>query len=1410
MIKKWHAIHFIALFLPAAFGFAAETRTPGMIQMIEKEGGLCGTTIIAGEQARLEENTRRVAPDLAAALAKEQQTAHEVGDTLSFFTVNFNSSSYETIKAVCRKKGARSYIFVGTEDLEAERVDDEDIDGFYNAFEIATPANSLDPDKGILPLLTSFLGDPPNRSGDGYVYILIHDIKDSYAPDSGVRVYIAGYFSPTDQTSGTYSNRKDLINIDCYPQNPASQGALATVAHEFQHLVHNGRDPQESSAGLWVEEGCSEYSEVMCGYPLRQPSYYLLHPERTLSDFNAQDQNLWDYQKVALWTYYLGEKFGPELIGEIVKEPKHGIEGVRSALIKRGISLTFEQIFANFAVANYADNPALDASGYYAYNKIRLPSLPASTPHRVYPLSDQSKSVPRWAMGYIRFTGEDTTAVLHLQNQPGALMRARFYESGTPGRLEELGWDDNNAAGYSLKAIGRGADAVVMVAISQESPNAFTYNVTSEFRDNNAPLILSGPRELLPMANTVTIAWETDEPSSGLVEFGTTTSYGRTAVDTSMVTSHSLTLSGLQANTTYHYRLGVTDAYGNGPRYSADFQFTTTPAASQGVVTLQQGHAFAYSGRSIARGPDGRLFIVYHEVDGSRRFLYIIYSDDNGGSWSAPVRIDESLYHSGMASLAVDHLGRLHAAWHARPASTAKLDIYYSRSDDSGATWLMPQRLSFAEESNDLLYASVAVDAAGNPHVVWNSALYSDEYAGEIYYNYSADGGLSWSGDRLLSTGGLLHAHVPIIDVTPAGEAWVVWGDGVFADGTRNVYATHSSSYSSWSAPEKVSRSGVLYDRYPALVTDEEERVHVAWADNYTPGDIRILYTCRENGLWSEAAPVARSVSGSVSRPSLSCDNTGSLALLYYDDQGTAALGRYQSAPERMAEIDALAKPSLAAGDIYLALQRQGQWLPGANLSSDAEDNDHPETPRRMVAGSVDAIWMRTISASANQLNFLHLSTLPAGRSEPLAVTAFTPAAGASDVPYFKESFAVQVVFDQRIISDSLTSASFTVSGAAQGPITGSITWDGSQRRLLFQASQNLLPDDLITVRLKGSIPQESGVGLDGDGDGAAEGSPADDFVWSFRTQTVDLTPPVMTLGIAQNPVLTRHMDIYIFASEALDHIPTLEVAGKSAVVQRVPGDVPIYKADYLLEASGVLTLQVAGVDLAGNSGRGERSFAAQLLDAAAGGVVTAADGRFSLTLAAHTLGSSGYLTVVQSAPDGAAAETATIYEVGPAGLVLTRPAAVELATPTAAAGQSWQVEQRQPDGTWEALAGTASRGRVRAMVASTGAFRLTAVTEAVPSSFALGRSYPNPFRLGAEVTTFTIDLPREQEVEVAVYNLLGERVRTLRRGALTAGTHLFRWDGRDERERWVASGLYFYRCTLRGTSITRKLLILQ
>ena len=77
---------------------------------------------------------------------------------------------------------------------------------------------------------------------------------------------------------------------------------------------------------------------------------------------------------------------------------------------------------------------------------------------------------------------------------------------------------------------------------------------------------------------TATISWNTDEPASSGVDYGTDTNYGTSAGSASLVTSHSVTLTNLVAGTDYHFLVSSTDG-SNNTASGSDTTFTTDPAA---------------------------------------------------------------------------------------------------------------------------------------------------------------------------------------------------------------------------------------------------------------------------------------------------------------------------------------------------------------------------------------------------------------------------------------------------------------------------------------------------------------------------------------------------------------------------------------------------------------------------------------------------------------------------------------------------------------------------------------------------------------------------------------------------------------------------------------------------------------
>lgn len=79
----------------------------------------------------------------------------------------------------------------------------------------------------------------------------------------------------------------------------------------------------------------------------------------------------------------------------------------------------------------------------------------------------------------------------------------------------------------------------------------------------------------------------------------------------------------------------------------------------------------------------------------------------------------------------------------------------------------------------------------------------------------------------------------------------------------------------------------------------------------------------------------------------------------------------------------------------------------------------------------------------------------------------------------------------------------------------------------------------------------------------------------------------------------------------------------------------------------------------------------------------------------------------------------------------------------------------------------------------------------ATPKDFVLEANYPNPFNAS---TIIRYQLPTDSSVQLAIYNMAGQKIRTLVEGKVTAGQHVLMWDGRDEAGQSAASGIYFYQ----------------
>ena len=100
-----------------------------------------------------------------------------------------------------------------------------------------------------------------------------------------------------------------------------------------------------------------------------------------------------------------------------------------------------------------------------------------------------------------------------------------------------------------------------------------------------------------------------------------------------------------------------------------------------------------------------------------------------------------------------------------------------------------------------------------------------------------------------------------------------------------------------------------------------------------------------------------------------------------------------------------------------------------------------------------------------------------------------------------------------------------------------------------------------------------------------------------------------------------------------------------------------------------------------------------------------------------------------------------------------------------------------------------------------------TPETVDIPTEFGLSPNYPNPFN---PLTTINYQLPQATVVNLKVYNISGQLVRSLANGYREAGYHSVVWDGRNGQDQLVSSGIYFYHLDCEVFSNMKRMLLIK
>ncbi|MFX1412956.1 MAG: hypothetical protein ACFFA2_03880, partial [Promethearchaeota archaeon] len=225
-------------------------------------------------------------------------------------------------------------------------------------------------DSVIYPLTTSYFGMPDYKEGwdspyshmvgappdytydpEGKSVVLVSNIRDDNYYDYTYPYFVIGVYSPTIE--GWFD--RNVVSLDGnnwqnYLAGPGGQYE-GTLAHEYQHLIH---DDYQAIKTPFMNEGCSMFAELLCGYPTawNDINSFLATPDNSLTEWGDQGgiNALADYGQALLWATYLVDNYGDEFLKNYVQNGITGVPGVE-ALLPAGVS--FDDVYRDWTLANF-------------------------------------------------------------------------------------------------------------------------------------------------------------------------------------------------------------------------------------------------------------------------------------------------------------------------------------------------------------------------------------------------------------------------------------------------------------------------------------------------------------------------------------------------------------------------------------------------------------------------------------------------------------------------------------------------------------------------------------------------------------------------------------------------------------------------------------------------------------------------------------------------------------------------------------------------------------------------------------------------------------------------------------------------------------------------------------------------
>jgi len=331
----------------------------------------------------------------------------------------------------------------------------------------------------IYPILTSTFGYEwsPGIDIETRLTILIHPMRKE----------AGGYFNNGDEypkIQNPKSNQREMVYLNAdYVTSPLIKSFLA---HEFTHLITFNQ--KEKIRGveeeIWLNEARAEYAPTLVGYDLeyggsnleRRVKTFLENPSDPITEWLGQEA---DYGSLNLFTQYLVEQYGIEILADSLKSKEVGIKSLNYALEKNGFKEDFSQIFTDWTITVLANDCSLGEK--YCYKNENLKNLQLTPSINFLPLTGIStlgvnQTAKNWSGNWFKFIGGvKGTLKIEFIGNPENLFKVPYLSKNIFGQysLNFFQLNEYQRGGILVPKFGTEISSVTIIPSIQSKASGF-------------------------------------------------------------------------------------------------------------------------------------------------------------------------------------------------------------------------------------------------------------------------------------------------------------------------------------------------------------------------------------------------------------------------------------------------------------------------------------------------------------------------------------------------------------------------------------------------------------------------------------------------------------------------------------------------------------------------------------------------------------------------------------------------------------------------------------------------------------------------------------------------------------------------------------------------------------------------